>query len=179
MIQAISSRRVSSIAVTVLLSTLSLACSGNKPAETPEAAPAEEPSADALPGKDPSKSEVKIGPRIAEACGIDESETFFSYNSAKLSKSADGLLVKLTECFTTGPLAGQNMNIVGHTDPRGEDEYNMTLGGRRADAVSAALTEKGLPAGQLSTTSRGEAEARGTDEAGWASDRKVELLLAE
>lgn len=179
MIQAISFRRVASLVATVLLSTLSVACSSNKPAEAPEAAPTEEPSADALPGKDPGQSEVKIGPRIAEACGIDASETFFSYNSAKVSKSADGLLVKLTECFTTGPLAGKNMNIVGHTDPRGDDEYNMTLGGRRADAVSAALSGKGLPAGQLSTTSRGEAEASGTDEAGWAADRKVELLLAD
>ncbi len=162
-----------------IISASALACSSNKPAETPASSGDGEPDASALPGKDPGQAQVKISPRIAEACGIQESEAYFAYNSAKVSSNADGLLIKLAECFTTGPLAGQKMNVVGHTDPRGDDEYNMTLGGRRADNLSAALSNKGLPAEQMSSTSRGETEAQGSDEKGWASDRKVELLLAD
>jgi peptidoglycan-associated lipoprotein len=167
-----------SLFAVTIISASALACSSNKPAETP-ASSEPEPEASALPGKDPGQAQVKISPRIAEACGIQESEAYFAYNSAKVSGNADGLLVKLAECFTTGPLAGQKMNVVGHTDPRGDDEYNMTLGGRRADNLAAALANKGLPAGQMSSTSRGEAEARGTDEQSWKNDRKVELLLAD
>jgi peptidoglycan-associated lipoprotein len=70
------------------------------------------------------------------------------------------------------------MNLVGHADPRGEEEYNMVLGGRRADNVQHFLVSVGLPTGQAMTTSRGEMDATGTDEAGWAKDRRVDVVLA-
>jgi peptidoglycan-associated lipoprotein len=160
--------------------SLTLGCAQEKPAEAPVSETPSEPAPqNNFPGKDPAQSEVKIGPKIAEACGIKESDAYFSYNSAKVSSMADGLLAKLAECFTTGPLAGRTMKIVGHADPRGESEYNMTLGGRRSDNVSAALAKKGLPQGQMTTSSRGEIDATGEDEQGWAKDRKVEVFLAD
>lgn len=130
-------------------------------------------------GKDPSVANVQVGPRIAEACGISESEAYFAYNSSRLSDSADSLLSRLATCFTSGPLAGRTMSLVGHADPRGEEDYNLVLGGRRADNVAAALVKKGLAEEQAKTTSRGEQEARGTDEASWAQDRRVEVLLVD
>lgn len=120
---------------------------------------------------------VKVDPSIAQACGISEPEAYFEYNSSKVSGAADGVLQKLATCFTTGPLAGKTMGVVGHTDPRGDEEYNMALGGRRADNIKAALVKKGLPDRQMQTTSRGEMEATGSDEASWAKDRRVELTL--
>jgi peptidoglycan-associated lipoprotein len=71
------------------------------------------------------------------------------------------------------------MRLVGHADPRGEPEYNMVLGGKRADNVKGFIIEKGLPEPQVSTTSRGEDEAKGTDEATWAADRRVDVVLAD
>jgi outer membrane protein OmpA-like peptidoglycan-associated protein len=53
----------------------------------------------------------------------------------------------------------------------------MVLGGSRADTVKAFLTMKGVPGGRIATTSRGEMEARGTGEASWAADRRVDVLL--
>lgn len=173
-------RRALPTAGIILSASLSFACSKEKPAETPEPAPAATPADDNnAPGKDPAQAQIRISPGIAEACGITDSNTFFAYNSAKVSSVSAGVFKQLADCFTTGPLAGKTMRIVGFTDPRGDEEYNMVLGGRRADNVALALTNAQLPKAQLQTSSRGEIEARGSDEASWATDRKVELFLAD
>ena len=132
-----------------------------------------------MAGKDPGQATVQVSPDIAKACGISETDTYFAYNSSKLSSTSDTLLQKLATCFTTGPLAGKTMSLVGHTDPRGDEEYNLTLGGRRADSVKGALANKGLPAAQMQTTSRGEMEATGSDESSWSKDRRVEITLVD
>jgi peptidoglycan-associated lipoprotein len=71
------------------------------------------------------------------------------------------------------------MQLVGHADPRGSDEYNMVLASRRAENVKAALLPMGMPESRVSTSSRGEMDATGEDEEGWALDRKVEVMLKE
>ena len=71
------------------------------------------------------------------------------------------------------------MLIVGHADPRGKPEYNVVLGGRRADNVGSAMMKAGPPEAQLQSSSRGELDATGTDEASWSADRRVDILLAE
>jgi peptidoglycan-associated lipoprotein len=174
----INPRKITTISSLVALMSFTLGCAQEKPAEAP--APASEPAPQKeLPGQDPKQAEIQIEPKLAEACGITESDAYFSYNSAKVSSTADGLLAKLAECFTTGPLAGRTMGIVGHADPRGESEFNLTLGGQRSDNVSAALAGKGLPKGQMTTSSRGEIDATGQDEQTWAKDRKVEVFLVD
>jgi peptidoglycan-associated lipoprotein len=69
------------------------------------------------------------------------------------------------------------MSLVGHADPRGEAEYNLSLGGLRADGVKSAIVSARLDQRQITTTSRGELDARGTDEASWQQDRRVDVLL--
>ncbi len=55
--------------------------------------------------------------------------------------------------------------------------YNLALGQRRAAVVAQFLKGKGLPDRQILTSSRGEFDAVGLDESGWAQDRRVDLLL--
>jgi peptidoglycan-associated lipoprotein len=78
----------------------------------------------------------------------------------------------------TGPLKGRSMRLVGHADPRGNEEYNMALGGRRADNVASAIASAGMDSARMATSSRGKMDATGTDEAGWAKDRRVDIMLA-
>jgi outer membrane protein OmpA-like peptidoglycan-associated protein len=56
----------------------------------------------------------------------------------------------------------QNQNavllIVGHTDAIGTDDYNMGLGGRRAQAIKNYFEAKGISASKSITESRGEKE---------------------
>lgn len=176
--------RLTLIAPVLLTALLQLACNSEnaKPAEAPapatEAAPATKPASE-KPGDDPTKSDINISDKIKQACGLTDPEAHFSYNSSQVRPSDKATLKKLADCFVTGPLKGQKMNLVGHADPRGESEYNMVLGGRRSNNVAAALAAAGLPKAQALTSSRGALDASGTDEAGWSKDRRVDVMLAE
>jgi OOP family OmpA-OmpF porin len=51
------------------------------------------------------------------------------------------------------------VTVVGHTDAKGSDEYNMALGQRRADAVRDYIIAQGYPAENLAPAeSRGKRE---------------------
>jgi peptidoglycan-associated lipoprotein len=127
--------------------------------------------------KSPSAGVVHISSDIRKACGITDVDAHFAFDSANLGDAERPVLNRLATCFVSGPLAGREMRLVGHADPRGPDEYNMVLGGSRADTVKTFLTMKGVPDGRIRTTSRGEMEARGTEAASWAEDRRVDVLL--
>ncbi|HEX6271679.1 MAG TPA: OmpA family protein, partial [Polyangiaceae bacterium] len=111
------------------------------------------------------------------ACGISEVEAFFAFDSANVRAQDRAILKKLADCFMTGPLKGREMRLVGHADPRGDEEYNHVLGQRRADSVKSAVVEAGLTATTIATTSRGEDDASGTEETGWSKDRRVDIVL--
>ena len=125
----------------------------------------------------PTSGSVQIDPRIAKACG-DLPETHFAFDSARVQGDAAGALDAVARCFSTGPLKGKSMRLIGHTDPRGEVEYNLGLGQRRAGSVAGYLGGHGLSNGAMATSSRGEQDATGTDEQGWARDRRVDIMLA-
>jgi len=165
---------------------LSLGCASKTPPEPETPPPAEKPApapaaapASEKPGDDPTKSDINISDAIRKACGLTDTDAHFAFNSADVHDSDRELFKKLATCFATGPLKGKTMLLVGHADPRGEDEYNMVLGGRRADNVGAAIKAAGLPEGQLETSSRGEMDSTGTDEASWAKDRRVDVMLSD
>ena len=126
----------------------------------------------------PTSGSIHIEDRILKACG-NIPTAHFAFDSAAIQPDAAAALDALARCFATGPLAGHRMMLTGHADPRGETEYNMGLGQRRAGSVGNYLTGRGVSRAQVSTTSRGALEATGTDEAGWARDRKVEVTLAD
>lgn len=162
---------------TVIVASFSYACASAPPAEPRTAdlhAPAETPPA--APAA-PVESNVVISPDIKKACGLSDSEAFFAYNSATIRQEDRVILSKIATCFTSGPLKGQTMKLVGYTDPRGDQDYNYLLGQRRADSVRSAVIQAGLSESGVSATSRGENEASGTDEPTWAKDRRVDMML--
>jgi peptidoglycan-associated lipoprotein len=130
-------------------------------------------------GDVPSQSNINISDEIKKACGITDAEAFFAYDSANVRAEDKAVLKKLADCFMTGPLKGRELRLVGHADPRGEEEYNMVLGGRRADNVKSAIVNQGMNADKIATTSRGKLDATGTDEASWAKDRRVDVMLGK
>jgi peptidoglycan-associated lipoprotein len=126
----------------------------------------------------PTSGSIHIDDRILKACG-DIPLAHFAFDSAAVQSEAAGALDALARCFATGPLTGRSMLLTGHTDPRGEVEYNMALGQRRSGSVGNYLVGRGLARAHVSTTSRGEFDATGADEQGWARDRKVNVTLVE
>lgn len=66
--------------------------------------------------------------------------------------------------------------LEGHTDSRGDADYNMNLSQRRAEAVKAKLVEDyGIPASRISAVGYGETRPIATNEteAGRAQNRRV------
>ena len=120
---------------------------------------------------------------ITKACNLKFSATDeapkFDFDSNDLTANERSILEAVAKCLTTGPLKGRKVELVGRADPRGEQEYNMSLGARRARAVFAFLSQLGVGSNAMHETSRGELDASGSDENGWRLDRRVDVRLSQ
>ncbi|MCH7716195.1 MAG: OmpA family protein [Gemmatimonadetes bacterium] len=72
------------------------------------------------------------------------------------------------------------IEITGHCDERGSDEYNIALGNRRALGAKRYLTDRGIAEDRITTSSRGEENpaAMGANEEAWAQNRRGEFTIA-
>jgi len=143
----------------------------------PRARPPESQASARQDTASPTSGSVHIEDKIINACG-DIPTAHFAFDSAAIGPDAAISLDALARCFVSGPLKGRSMRLVGHADPRGETEYNVALGQRRAGSVASFLAGKGMERVKIQTLSKGAFEATGIDEEGWARDRKVEVFLA-
>jgi peptidoglycan-associated lipoprotein len=120
---------------------------------------------------------VSISDEIRQRCGIGDADAYFSFDSARVTSTDHTPLDQVAKCFVRGPLAGRSVKLVGHADPRGGSDYNVTLGQSRADAVGSYLDVRGMSRSKTLASSRGAMDASGTDESGWQRDRRVDVLL--
>ncbi len=120
---------------------------------------------------------LHISEALAKECGITQSSTSssFDFDSIALSDSDRGVLTEIAKCMTEGPMRDKKIGLVGRADARGEDEYNMVLGSARAASVFQYLHDLGVTDERVHPTSRGEMDAVGTDETGYAEDRRVDI----
>lgn len=126
----------------------------------------------------PTMGSLHIDDRIVRACG-NLPEPHFEFDSAAIRDQPAEALRTVARCFTDGALKGKRVKLVGRADPRGTETYNLALGQDRAASVARFLEGAGLPQASISTMSRGEMDAHGTDEEGWARDRRVDIVLAD
>lgn len=73
------------------------------------------------------------------------------------------------------------VQIEGHCDERGTDEYNMVLGENRAFSVKKYLISLGINAERLYTISYGESMpvVPGSNEDAWAKNRRAQFKVAQ
>lgn len=148
------------------------ATSGEQAALSPE-----QDQAVARAERETGASGIHVDDEILRLCP-NIAPTKFSYNSSQVRNQFRTTLVELSKCMKEGGLKDKKVLLVGRADPRGEDDYNLALGGRRASAVQDALRSLGVDKSRLDLTSRGELDAKGTDEKSWAEDRRVDIRLA-
>ena len=101
----------------------------------------------------------------------------FATDRAELSAVAQGELERKLDLFRSYPRLA--VQVEGHCDERGPDEYNLALGNRRAAAVRDWLVEHGVAAARLTVMSYGEehpVDPRSTEEA-WARNRRAEFRV--
>lgn len=111
-------------------------------------------------------------------------EETFVFDSGRLNFDFDKSVVKpqyyelLRNVKDYAEQQDLKLTIIGHTDSKGSDAYNMALGMRRAVAVRDKLLEFGLdPARILSVESRGESEpiAPNDTDQGRFENRRIEF----
>lgn len=98
---------------------------------------------------------------------------FFETSQAALSAAAQQVLDRQAAWLAQHP--HNTLLIEGHTDARGTRAYNLALGERRAAAVRAYLTGKGVEASRLSIVSYGEARPQrlGASPVAWTINRRA------
>jgi len=158
------------------------ACSNEKQMHAAAPPPPEAPGQTSMQARaqvpnTPTASNVMISEEVLRACHIADSDAYFRFDSSQLTGFDQAPLGALAVCFTSGSMAGRKLGLIGHADPRGRPDYNMTLGQSRADGVGGYLVAHGMKQGNVSTTSRGALDATGLDETGWAHDRRVDVML--
>ena len=69
--------------------------------------------------------------------------------------------------------------VEGHCDERGTEEYNRTLGEKRAQALREYLVRLGVSADRIRTISYGEDKpaVQGHDDAAWSKNRRGEFVV--
>jgi len=75
--------------------------------------------------------------------------------------------------------AGLRLEITGHCDERGTDEYNMALGMRRAVSAKQFLVDRGIDEARITVRSRGEEQPldSGHNEEAWQLNRRDEFRV--
>ncbi len=96
----------------------------------------------------------------------------FAFDSSKIDSRAMGILKDNASWLAANPSA--KVQIEGHCDERGTNEYNMALGGRRSEACRSTLASLGVDNSRLSTISYGEELPLdpASNEAAWAKNRR-------
>lgn len=116
--------------------------------------------------------------RVGEGIQVVFNEKIlFAFSSAELGDAAKINLGKLETVLTKYP--NTNIEIQGHTDSRGSEEYNMGLSERRATSVANDLKERGISSSRVTTKAYGESAPAFTNETteGMAQNRRVEFLI--
>jgi peptidoglycan-associated lipoprotein len=102
----------------------------------------------------------------------------FGFDEATLSTAARETLSRDWQCLSR--MGFRSLEVSGHADERGTTEYNLALGGRRAEAARKYLVGLGADAKALRAVSFGKERPvdPAHDESAWAKNRRVELVPA-
>lgn len=103
------------------------------------------------------------------------SKIFFENNSDKLKTASLNQLDELIALLDKYETA--NLTIVGYTDDKGSDDFNLKLSQKRTESVKTYLMGKGIMESRLTSTGMGETSpiADNKTAAGRARNRRVEL----
>jgi peptidoglycan-associated lipoprotein len=103
---------------------------------------------------------------------------YFDFDGYALSQTARDTLIKNSANLKKDPAV--IVQIEGHCDERGSNEYNLALGERRAKSAMQYLATMGISENRLSVISYGKEKpvAVGEDEASWAKNRRDEFVIS-
>jgi len=106
------------------------------------------------------------------------SDVLFDKGKYSLRPGAREKLAKVSGIILGHP--GLRMEVEGHTDSVGGDEYNQRLSEQRASSVRDYLIQQGIPMNSLSAKGFGKTQPVASNEtaAGRQRNRRVELVVS-
>jgi outer membrane protein OmpA-like peptidoglycan-associated protein len=109
---------------------------------------------------------------------VNVSDVLFDFNKYTLKPGAREKLAKVSGILLAYP--GLKIQVEGHTDSIGSDDYNMTLSQQRADAVRTYMVSQGVPADTVTAVGLGKADpvADNATAAGRQQNRRVEMVVS-
>jgi outer membrane protein OmpA-like peptidoglycan-associated protein len=127
------------------------------------------------PSTPTTRTECSERPVQPLGCGSVIHGINFDFDAATIRPGSDKLLDVLADGLKA--TAAAMIAVVGHTSSEGTDAYNEDLSRRRAAAVVAAMTTRGIAAARISAEGRGEAQpiADNATETGRSLNRRVEI----
>src|SRR5579864_8376128 len=112
---------------------------------------------------------------LATQCHVAVYGVLFDFNKATLQPASDGPLGQVAALMKANP--SLTIEVQGHTDNVGGDDYNQKLSEARANSVMAWLTQHGVAAARMTAKGYGRTKPvadNNTDE-GRMKNRRVEI----
>ena len=104
-------------------------------------------------------------------------EVNFEYASAQLSPDARIVLDNLGLALNHASLQSARIQLVGHTDAKGGDAYNLTLSRQRAQSVANYLgSQHGIAEKRLTVEGMGRSQLAVADQPYSALNRRVQVI---
>ncbi|WP_088651752.1 OmpA family protein [Marinibacterium profundimaris] len=112
--------------------------------------------------------------RRGNLCGVLNTDQFFSTDSSHVSPAGKQ---RLAEFFTQSSATA--FIIIGHTDARASDEYNLRLSERRANSVAKVAASTGARISDVRGYGERMPVASNTTRDGMARNRRVEIICIQ
>lgn len=179
--------RATSWMLVLVTAAFAAACGGKSAPEepAPEPTPAPAPAPAPAPTDDSAERDRLERERLAReaaeraaAVAADLATMInFEYDQATVRQTDQATLDRKAAILAANP--NVKLQISGHADERGSDEYNLALGNRRAGAAKRYLENKGIDGSRIDVVSYGEERPLnpGHDEAAYAQNRRDEFQV--
>ncbi len=118
---------------------------------------------------------ISAPPEESETAISEMGMVYFAFDKSDITPEFEEVIQKNYEWIAANP--DMQIQLEGHCDERGTNEYNLALGERRAKAVFDYLVGLGASPSQFTMVSFGEERpaVSGSNEAAWGKNRRVEF----
>jgi peptidoglycan-associated lipoprotein len=128
-------------------------------------------------GGGPTASLEEFDNMLEDRAALAAYTIHFAYDSAAVRKSEHSNIAAVASALKSD--SSTKLLIEGNCDERGTEEYNRSLGERRALAAREALAKLGIDPSRIRTISYGKDKPvdPGHDESAWAKNRRDDFVL--
>ena len=100
----------------------------------------------------------------------------FDFDSSKVSASSVAQLEELARAMKSSELQALSFRVEGHTDAKGNPDYNLRLSRQRAEAVKSQLVQMGVGGERLQSEGHGDRDLANKADRFAAENRRVRVV---